>query len=277
MPAPFNEKAQSWKEKIIDGDKIWQQVKHILQARNLELPETARRPDVRLILDNVSGTDKMFRNPGDHSNKAEMIPATGDKTAAMVMVKGDTLTEQFNNAKQLEERYGLSENGLSDRFVQALMSGEALDLVDEAYGPAPFDGQASKLVDVAWEDADGNVTDINPVHGDACAFGARAPADEKAFRTEFVIYVQGTKTTPEKIENEGMVIAISEDWQTGAESTRPIVPSVAEGFYGNGYDNMPVVEVHPDGYVTSVDLGNGTVIDLNAPEGFKGDKFGLGS
>ena len=51
MPTPFNEKAQSWKEKIIDGDKIWQQVKHILQTRNLELPETARLEAFRHVMD----------------------------------------------------------------------------------------------------------------------------------------------------------------------------------------------------------------------------------
>jgi len=257
-----SKKAQSWQEKVLNADKIWAQVKYILQSNGLDLPKTPRRPDVRIILNNISGTDKLFRNPGDHSSKAEHVPATGDKTAAMVMVKSDTLADQFASAAKLVARYNLEQDGLSAAFVQALQSGEALDLVSEAYGPAPFEGQASKLVNVSWQQADGTIDAITPVQGTACAYGARAATDEKAFLTELVIFVQGTSTNAELIEGSGMVVAVSEDWQTKMESTRPIVPSVAKGFYGKHYANIPVVSVSPDGLVQSIDLKNGIVIEL---------------
>ena len=126
MPTRHFQGAQSWQDKVLDADSIWAQVKQALDAKGLELPKTPRRPDVRLILDNVSGMDQVFRNPGDHSNKAEHIPASGDKTATMVMVKGDTLAEQFSNAQTLAARYDLGREGLSAAFVNALRSGEAL-------------------------------------------------------------------------------------------------------------------------------------------------------
>ena len=63
----------------------------ILAANKITLPMTPRRPDLRLILNNKSGIDQVFKNPGDHSSKAEVIPAEGDNTAAMIMLVGDTL------------------------------------------------------------------------------------------------------------------------------------------------------------------------------------------
>lgn len=259
--------AKSWKEKIVVADQIWSQVKQALQAAGASMPLTPRRPDVRLILNNVSGLDQIFRNPGDHSSKAEHVPAAGDKTAAMVMIKGDTLTDQYDNAGKLMQRYKLAEEGLSSAFVQALQSGEALDLVREAYGPAPFEGQAGKLVEVSWKDANGKVSTIVPQRSLAAAFGARAADKETAFLSEMVIFVKGSTTTPELVENAGMVIAVSQDWQTGAETTKPIALSVAKEFYGEHYAAIPVVSVHPDGHVQSIDLKNGTIINLDPPQG----------
>lgn len=263
MNLPFN-KPQSWKEKTLDADKIWAQISQLLQSKGLTLPQTLRRPDVRLILDNVSGTDKIFRNPGDHSNKAEKIPSSGDKTAAMVMVHGDTLATQYQNAATLVKRYKLDQQGLSDSFVQALSDGTALDLVREAYGPAPFTAQSDKLVDVTWEHQNGQKDDITPVRHKACSYGARAAAGEMAFLTEIVVFIKGTGTTPEQVESTGMVIVVSEDWETKAISTRPIVPSVAKEFYGKHFDAIPVVDVHPDGFVQKIDCKDGTVIDMSA-------------
>ena len=262
MTLPFDH-AQSWKEKVLDADNIWAQVQAILHSRQIELPKTPRRPDVRLILNNISGTSQLFRNPGDHSSKAENIPATGDKTAAMVMVKGDTLPEQQGNARKLAQRYDLGKQGLSAAFVQALQSGEALDLVAEAYGPAPFDDQAKKLVKVEWPNANGSVDTIDPVHDTACAYGARAATNETAFLAEMAFLVKGSGTTPEQIEG-GMVIAVSEDWETKKISTRPIVPSVAKDFYGKHFDSMPVVNLDAEGFVRSIDLKDGQVLKLVA-------------
>lgn len=254
---------QKWRDKVIDADSIWSQVKNILQSRGLELPETPRRPDVRLILDNTTGVDQMFRNPANHANdKSEHIPATGDKTATMVMVAGDTLAEQYANARTLFEKYDLGEDGLSPAFVSALKNDRAGGLVTEAYGPAPYAGQSGKLVDVAWNNADGTTANITPVFGAAGSYGARAATAETALRAVVHVYVKGTGTTPELMETEGMSIAVAKDWQSGAESTRPIVASVAREFYGQNYANIPTVVLNPDGQVRSIDLKNGTAIDL---------------
>ncbi len=262
MPILF-QGPKSWKEKVVSADNVWSQVSAVLKANNMTLPGTPRRPDVRLILDNVDGFEKIFRNPGDHSNsKAERVPGAGDKTAAMVMLRGETLAEQQASARTLVERFSLNEKGLSSEFVQALANGGIDALVKEAYGPAPFKGQAEKLVDVDWTDADGTATRIAPAFGRAAAYGARAAAQETALNASIIVYVKGTTTTPELVESEGMVIAVEQDWKTGAVTTRPIVASVAREFYGEHFKTMPVVDVHPDGYVTRIDLKNGTVFEL---------------
>lgn len=255
---------QGWNDKVITADSIWSQVKTLLQARSLSMPTTPRRPDVRLILDNVSGVDQIFRNPANHANdKSELIPATGDKTATMVMVAGDTLAEQSANAEKLFTRFNLGERGLSSEFVAALRQDRADGLVQEAYGPAPYAAQASKLVDVVWPGANGKDTVINPVHGAAGSYGARAATDETVMLALVEIYIQGTTTVPEMIQSSGMAIAVTKDYQTGVETTRPIVASVAREFYGAHFDNIPAISVHPDNGVRSIDLKDGTVIDLN--------------
>lgn len=254
---------QTWKDKVVDADSVWSQVKNILASRALDLPETPRRPDVRLILDNLTGVDQLFRNPANHANdKSEHIPGSGDKTATMVMVAGKTLAEQYANARTLFEKFGLGENGLSPAFLSAIKTDGAGGLVTEAYGPAPFAGQSGKLVDVEWNNADGTTANIAPVFGAAGSYGARAATSETALHAAVHVYVKGTGTTPELIESEGMIIAIAKDWQSGAESTRPIVASVAREFYGQHYANIPAVVLNPDGQVRSIDLKNGTVIDL---------------
>lgn len=72
-----------------------------------------------------------------------------------------------------------------------------------------------------------------------------------------------------------MVIAVSKDWQTGGETTRPIVPSVAKEFYGRYFDTMPVVSLHPNGRVMTIDLKNGTVIDITPPKTYAVPGAGL--
>ena len=257
---------QSWQDKVLEGDAIWGQVKSMLDAQGLSLPQTPRRPDVRMIVSNVSGEEIRFHNPGDHSgSKEEVIPGTGDKTAVMIMVKGKTLTEQAANAQELFKLYDLGAEGLSARFVEDLKSGKLADYIDEAYGPAPFEQQASKLVDVTWKAGDGTSSTVTPVNGANAAFGARAATKEAVFLAQFQIYVKGTGTTPELAEGYGMNIAVSSDWQTGAESTRPIVPQVAKTYYGEFFDEIPSVVVHPDGAIKQIDLKNGTVISHDSP------------
>lgn len=255
---------KSWQDKVLDADAIWAQVNAALSANGLKLPPTARRPDVRMIISNVSGAPVQFLNPGDHSgSKQEVIPATGDKTAAMVMVKGATLDEQYKNAEALYKKYDLGTQGLSTEFVADLMQGKLADFIAEAYGPAPFQSQAEKLVNVTWAAADGTSSEIIPEHGFAAAYGARAATTETVFLAKFHIYVKGSTTTAELVESDGMNIAVSSDWQTKVETTRPIVPSVAKTYYGAHFGAIPAVIVHPDGMIKEIDLKNGTVIRLD--------------
>lgn len=253
---PFNRFAgKSWQDKVLDADALWAQIKQALSDASRTLPATPRRPDVRLIVNNISGADITFKNPGDHSgSKDEVIPASGTKTAAMIMIKGDTLDEQHTNAQKIYARYDLGNQGLSQQFIDDMKAGKLADIIDEAYGPAPLDEQAGKLVDVAWQGNDGTSSTITPVKGTAAAFGARAATNEQVFIAQFHIFVKGTGTTPEMIEGGSIAVAISSDWQTGKETTRPIVPSIARTYYGAHFDSIPVASVHPDGIVTGLRL-----------------------
>lgn len=252
---PFNAFAgKSWQDKVLDADALWAQIKQGLAARGQELPATPRRPDVRLIVENTGTTAVTFKNPGDHSGgKEEVIPADGDKRAAMIMIKGATLAEQHANAQMLYDHYQLGTRGLSQEFVRDLSSGALAHVIDEAYGPAPLADQAAKLVDVTWQDSAASTADtISPVKGTAAAFGARAATQEHVFIAQFHIYVKGTSTTPEMIEGGSIAVAVASDWQTGTETTRPIAPSVARTYYGQYFDSIPVAAMHPDGMIKDV-------------------------
>lgn len=257
---PIND-GQTWSQKVFAADEIWTQVKDALNNVGVELPKTPRRPDVRMILNNVSGETIQFLNPGNHSGeKPEFIPSAGEKgTATMLMLHGDTMEEQQANAAALDAKYGLSANGLTKEFAAAL--GQETDMVREAYGPAPFEGQASRLVPLQW-----GASNIEPHVEGNVAYGARAPEQETVIRSELAIFIKCEGKTPEKMEIDGMCIAVSSDWQTGEESTRPIVPSVAKEYYGEHYSAIPVIELDVEGNVASIDLKNGTpVIHLDDP------------
>lgn len=256
---------QTWSQKVFEADKIWSQVEAALNDAGLELPKTPRRPDVRIILNNTTGETIKFLNPGDHSGeKEETIPGVDEEkgaTAVMIMPAGETLEDQYANAQTLVEQYDLAENGLTAEFARNI--GQAVNdgLIVEAYGPAPFEGQASRLEPLHW----GN-SDIEPVIAENAAYGARAPEQETVMRSELAIFIKGTGTTPEKMEMDGMCIAVSKHWQTQEISTRPIAPSVAKDFYGEHYDGMPVVELDAEGNVAAIDLNNGSpVIYLDDP------------
>lgn len=243
---------RSWQEKVYAADTLWQQVKDLLAKDGVTLPTTPRRPDVRLICDNLSGGELRFKNPGDHSgSKEEIIPATGDR-AVMIMLQGDTLADQYRNAAALFEKYDLGNNGLSAEFLHDMQQGLLSSLVAEAYGPAPLEGQANKLAPILWQRDDGSYDSIDPVQGPAAAFGARPPSDEIVFRAEFPIFVRGTSTTAELVESEGMAIAVSSDWKTGAEKTRPIVASVAKTYYGAHFSGIPIAMIDETGKVAEV-------------------------
>lgn len=263
---PFNN-VQTWNQKVLEADKIYAQVQKVLESTGKELPQTLRRPDIRLILENTSGEELKFLNPGDHSKEQpEIIPAEGDK-AVMVMLKGDTLHEQLDNARKLDKAFNLSDKGLTREFAHALGTDKTSDMVDEAYGPAPFEGQSEKLVSLDWQAQDAEHVEIEPVKSNVCAYGARAATKETVFSSEVVIYVKGTHTIPECVEGTAMCVAVSSDWQTGEISTRPIVPSVAQEFYGAHYKDIPVVTVSPEGDVQSIDLKNGgDVIKVDPPK-----------
>lgn len=245
---------QSWPDKVLRGDDILQQVTALLAAHGKTLPQTPRRPDVRLIVENVSGDAFSFQNPGDHSNKPERIPSSGDATAVMIMLKGDTLDAQQRNAKTLCDTYHLDALGLTGAFIDDMAAGKLGGLVAEAYGPAPFAAQAERLIDLDWEMSGGTHSKIPAHKGAHAAYGARAATLETVFLAKVRIYVQGTGTTPELVEGDGMAIAVDTK-ADGMQTTRPIAPSVARTYYGAHADTLPQVAVDPDGHVISVDPG----------------------
>lgn len=260
--------AQDWPKFTLNADQVWDEVEDALEDIGADLPTTPRCPDIRMILDNKTGQDLRFMNPGNHAdNEKELIPGTGSDTAAMVMLQGDTLEAQYQNAQELFRMFNLGEEGLSPAFIAALEEGTISHLVKEAYGKTNFSNQAGRLVDLDWEDENGHTETVNPISGDAGAFGARPPEEETVFEAEVPYYVQGTNTIPEMAEVDGMFIAVSKDWQTGQETTRPIVPSIARHFYGAHYDEIPEVRVHTSGHVMSIELDDSKVINLPPPPG----------
>jgi hypothetical protein len=262
---PFNDQ-NTWPQQVLSADAIWKQVKQHLMDAGKECPKTPRLDDVRLILNNVSGETLQFLNPGNHTvEQAETIPHDGEKTAVMVMLEGDTVDQQMKNAGTLVEKFNLDVKGLSREFAHALGGDETTGLVKEAYGPAPYLGQTERLVDVTWEDANGREETVSPVSAQHCAYGMRAPEQETVFMNEVALFVRGTGTVSERVEGVGMCIAVSSDWETGKETTRPIVPSIARGFYGAHFDSMPTVVIDPIGNVQCIDLGNGDLLNISPP------------
>ena len=259
---------KSWPKFTLNADQVWDEVEDALEDADIDLPKTPRCPDIRMILDNKTGQDLKFMNPGNHAdNERECIPGKGDSTAAMVMLQGETLEEQYNNAQELYEMFNLGEEGLSPAFLAAMEEGTISHLVKEVYGKTNFEAQADRLIDLDWLDENNQVENVKPQVGKAAAFGARPPESELVFEAEVPFYVQGTNTVPELAENDGMFIAVSKDWKTGEETTRPIVPSVAQHFYGAHYHEIPEVIVHNSGHVMSIQLDDGKVINLPPPKG----------
>lgn len=71
----FFQPNETWQDKVLDADFMWAKLENVLNGAGKKLPSTPRRPDVRMIVNNISGEEIEFRNPGDHSgSKPERIP-----------------------------------------------------------------------------------------------------------------------------------------------------------------------------------------------------------
>lgn len=232
-----------------------------------ELPQAVRRSNVRLIVMNTCAEDVNFRNPGGHSDKDEVIPPG---QAAIIMLKGDTLEAQLINAQALVSTLKLLAGGLAN-LANAIKNGDAVvaSVTKEAYGPASFSEQAEQLIATKWTSADGSCVVVEPVKEDAIAFGARSASKEMVFLITLPAdspygYVQGTETNAERFYPSagGKSIAIGVSpvpnekcRPTGAYTTRPIAPRVAEGFYGESFASIPSIVLNGNGDIVSVHLG----------------------
>ena len=140
---------KSWKESVHQADKIWTQVKYHLAANGVEdLPKTPRRPDIRIILRNTTENTIIFPNPGGHSKGKAQTIQPGE--AAMVMLKGDNLNTQYANAHDIVMHLDLGKKGLTQDFIQRLRSNDFSDLIEEVYGPAPFEKECGRLEPIHW-------------------------------------------------------------------------------------------------------------------------------
>lgn len=193
-------------------------------------------------------------------------------TAAMIMLKGETLAERQANAQLIEDTYSITENGLSKDFLEDLKNGALSEYAAEAYGPAPLEKQANKLDDVSWQNHDGSSIDVTPVKGEHGAFGARPPADETVFAVRIpadenaTVDVKGTDTSAEHMLDTGdgyktIYVGVDpvrdpdNDWQpTGEVTTKPISPDVAQDFYGQYLANIPVAHLDKSGMLRKFEL-----------------------
>lgn len=241
----------------LSGDDVHKQLVTMLDGK--DLPATARRPDMRLIVRNSGAEDIQFKNPGGHAAALERIPPN---EAAMVMLKGNTLEAQQLNAAKLDKLYSLSEKGMSPQFLDDLKSGNLSDYIAEAYGPAPLEAQAKRLETTRWVNADGTNIDINPVKGENAAYGVRPASKEQVFMVKLdgdaPATLQGTGTSAERFYkgadgNNYIAVAVAKDGATGEIRTRPIAPDVAKQYYGDGFKDIPVLEMDKTGKVSSID------------------------
>ncbi|HTK84644.1 MAG TPA: hypothetical protein VL625_06105, partial [Patescibacteria group bacterium] len=176
------------------GDEILEEAEEFIH--DAPIPETQRRPDLRMIVINTTNADIRFVNPGGHSDQTEDIPPG---KAAMLMVQGDTLIEQEHNAEILKSRYGTGENRLQ-LALSDFNAGKLKGLVKEVYGPVTFDEQAGRLVDTTWRATDGSTAVIHPIITQNEAIGVRPAAQEEVFLVKGKPgdTLRGTDTVAEK-------------------------------------------------------------------------------
>lgn len=244
----------------LHGDQILAAIKeHAIKLGIESLPQTPRRPDVRGIVLNGTDGEIKFENPGGHSDHVETIPAG---QAFMIMPKGDSLAEQATYAKAVFERFQLAEKGVTQEFLSALADGDLKDLVAEAYGPAPYEKQKDALVDsLTWKEVDGQESEMIAMKGSGGSFGVRAPGKEEVYRIHFpdakpgdTPSLRGTNTVAENLVAREIYLGVTQDWQTGEISTKPIAPSVAAQFYGEHLANIPSATVDRSGNVTELKI-----------------------
>lgn len=243
----------SWPTRIVLGDAVWKEIDAIMSDTEQRIDPVDRAPDVRLIVKNNTKETLAFLNPGNHSGGAsEQIPCKGDNNAAMIMLTGNTLEAQYNQANDLVATYSLDTKGLTAEFCAAISNGQLNAAVKEAYGPAPFDGQAGKLRDLLWSDAAGKSLNIAVLKSDFCAVGARPPIKELVVRVTVPIAIQGSNTVAEVAT--GLSIYLAREFIDGVATSRPIDSAVAASFYGAGVADIPEVTVSLDKGVTQIIL-----------------------
>lgn len=232
------------------GDEILEETEAFLHGASI--PETQRRPDLRMVVLNTTDADIKFVNPGGHSDQTEDIPPG---KAAMLMVQGDTLLEQEHNAEILKARYGVGENRLQ-LALSDFNAGKLKGLVNEVYGPVSFDEQAARLVDTTWRAADGSTAVIHPIVTHNEAIGVRPAAEEEVFLVKGKPgdTLRGTDTVAEKFNREGLIAVAVSKGQDGKTRTRPIDIEVAKSYYGDAFNEIPVIDLDDQGRVEEVDL-----------------------
>ena len=167
----------------LDGDGIVSQI--FPQFRGaLSLRE--RAPDVRVILKTAAtGANHIFANHAYPDNKPSEVVYDGSK-ALMIMPARDTPRAQLFAARQIVEAVknaGL-QDGITPEFIDNTIvkpEGKLRKFTAQIYGPAPFDAQAGRLVDVAIPGAGGGSDIVKPDRGAGYAVGMRAAEKEEAF------------------------------------------------------------------------------------------------
>lgn len=236
-----------------------------------DIPKTARAPDVRVIAVNTLAVPVVFKNPAAYSAEIEPI-SPGE--AAMIMPAGDTLEEQYTNARALVSKLNVAEEGLGPVVAALRMKDPESVHIAQAYGPAPFEGQAKRLETLNWMNADGSGITIEPEKNSVYAIGARKPAEEtvvllrlpidsKITALQGIADEKGARTNAERFaqisdEYKAIVLGIepiSKDGKpTGEFFFRPIAIDTAQKFYGDGFNQMPVMRLDTHGRLSFLQL-----------------------
>ena len=167
----------------LDGDGIVSQIFPQLRGA-LSLRD--RAPDVRVILKtNDSGAEHVFANHAYPDNDPSKVIYDG-ANAIMIMPAHDTPRAQLFAARQIIDAVksaGL-EGGITPEFIDRAIvkpQGKLRKFAAQIYGPAPFEAQANRLVDVSIQGVNGGFDIVKPDRGAGYAVGMRAAEKEEAF------------------------------------------------------------------------------------------------
>lgn len=260
----------------LDGELIFSHVHRLIKA----VSKMDRPSDVRLTLRtaDLGGLEYEFPNPAYGDNQRSNVAFDG-KSAIMMMLAGDTPKRQLFNAQLVVDR--LEAAGLeyiTPEFIEREIvdpDGAARAYVAQAYGPAPYEGQASLIKPFDLHLAGGVTERIEPQEGAGYKFGLRAPAKETAL---LVLYagapedmfmtcaneartalnaieesvqaqLKGRVTALESLTGMGLVlkgIVLAVDQKTG--NTKPIRLDVAKEIYD--MDKINVIVLNSKGEIT---------------------------